>query len=67
MPKTLTEDRCQHNLSVTLCCQVTKEGASEGCTRYAQGGVSSVLAELDSVEDHVHDTLVAGDFLNTPE
>lgn len=46
---------------------VTKEDATEGCTKYAQGGVSAVLAELDSVEDHVHDTLVAGDFLNIRE
>ena len=47
--------------------QVTKEDASEGCTRYAQGGVSAVLAELDTVEDHIRDTLVAGDFLNTKQ
>lgn len=47
--------------------QVTKEDASEGCTRYAQGGVSAVLAELDTVKDHIRDTLIAGDFLNTTE
>ena len=47
--------------------QVTKEDASEGCTRYAQGGVSAVLAETDNVEDHIRDTMVAGDFLNIKE
>ena len=53
--------------SETPAFQVTKEDASEGCTKYAQGGVSAVLAELDSVDAHVHDTMVAGDFLNIRE
>ena len=44
--------------------QVTKEDASEGSTVYAQGGVSAVLAEFDTIDDHVYDTMVAGDFLN---
>ena len=39
----------------------------EGCTQYAQGGVCAVLAELDTFEDHIHDTMVAGDFLNCKE
>lgn len=43
---------------------ITKDGASEGCTRYAQGGVCAVLDPLDSVEKHVRDTMVAGAFLN---
>jgi L-aspartate oxidase len=43
---------------------ITKDGAGEGCTRYAQGGVCAVLDPLDSVEKHVRDTLVAGAFLN---
>lgn len=43
---------------------VTKEDLSEGCTVYAQGGVCAVLDPLDSIEDHVQDTMVAGNFLN---
>jgi hypothetical protein len=43
---------------------VTKEGISDGCTVYAQGGICAVLDPLDSVEQHSQDTLVAGNFLN---
>jgi heterodisulfide reductase subunit A-like polyferredoxin len=43
---------------------ITKEGLSEGCTVYAQGGVCAVLDPLDSVENHVRDTIIAGNYLN---
>ncbi|HEY6006163.1 MAG TPA: L-aspartate oxidase [Anaeromyxobacter sp.] len=39
---------------------LTKRQRSEGSTQYAQGGIASVLAEDDSPELHVQDTLVAG-------
>ena len=43
---------------------VTKAGAAEGCTAYAQGGICAVLDQQDSVEAHAHDTMVAGAWLN---
>ena len=43
---------------------VTKGGMLDGCTAHAQGGVCAVLDPLDTVESHVHDTRVAGNFLN---
>lgn len=46
---------------------VTKDSANEGCTQYAQGGVCAVLDQLDSVREHVEDTMVAGAFLNDPQ
>ncbi len=39
---------------------LSKVEVTEGSTWYAQGGISAVLAETDSVESHIHDTLVAG-------
>ena len=46
---------------------VTKDVAYEGSTHYAQGGISAVIAEDDTVEAHVEDTQVAGDFLCDPD
>jgi len=39
---------------------VTKDELEESATRYAQGGIASVMAEDDSCELHVADTLEAG-------
>ena len=39
---------------------VTKAEVNEGSTRWAQGGIAAALAEDDSPEEHLHDTLVAG-------
>jgi len=44
-------------LSVLL---VTKAQVNEGSTRWAQGGIAAALAEDDSPEEHLHDTLIAG-------
>jgi L-aspartate oxidase len=42
---------------VTLVC---KSEASDGATRWAQGGIASVWSKQDSFEQHKQDTLVAG-------
>jgi L-aspartate oxidase len=39
---------------------VTKKGAAESATNYAQGGIAAVVAPDDSLESHVQDTLEAG-------
>lgn len=45
------------NVSVTV---VSKGKLTDGSTFYAQGGISAVLDEKDSIESHVADTLAAG-------
>ncbi len=42
---------------MTILC---KSDPSEGSTRYAQGGIASVISPLDSFESHIQDTLEAG-------
>ena len=42
------------------CTVVSKGTLSSGSTLWAQGGISAVLDENDSLENHVRDTLVAG-------
>ncbi|TDJ51894.1 MAG: L-aspartate oxidase [Nitrospina sp.] len=39
---------------------ITKDALEESATRYAQGGIASVMAEDDSVDLHVSDTIEAG-------
>lgn len=39
---------------------LSKNALAEGATYYAQGGMSAVLDEHDSIESHVEDTLLAG-------
>mgnify|MGYP000403935585 CR=1 FL=1 len=45
------------DISVTV---VSKGKLTDGSTFYAQGGISAVLDETDSIESHVADTLDAG-------
>jgi L-aspartate oxidase len=42
---------------------VTKRDKKESATIYAQGGIAAVVSEADSFEDHVKDTMTAGDGL----
>ena len=50
-------------VDVTL---VTKDELEHANTRYAQGGIAGVMFGDDRVEDHVHDTIVAGAGLSDP-
>lgn len=50
---------------VALICKTTLDEAN---TALAQGGVASVTnLELDDFEKHIHDTMVAGDWLSDPK
>lgn len=57
MSLALNLSQLQPNIKVTI---ITKEGFSESNTRYAQGGISSVLSSSDTFASHVEDTLTAG-------
>ena len=46
---------------------ISKAALKEGATFYAQGGVSAVLHERDSVESHIDDTLETGCGLGHPD
>ena len=51
--------------SVALICKTTLDEAN---TFYAQGGVASVTnLEVDDFDKHIHDTMVAGDWLSDPQ
>ena len=39
---------------------ITKDALEESATKYAQGGIASVMAEDDSFELHVQDTMETG-------
>ncbi|MDE6338287.1 MAG: L-aspartate oxidase [Muribaculaceae bacterium] len=49
---------------VAMICKTTPDEAN---TYYAQGGVASVTnLQVDNFEKHIHDTMVAGDWLSDP-
>lgn len=56
--------RLADSIRVTV---LSKTAISEGSTLYAQGGISAVLHEKDSIESHIQDTLIAGAGLCDPE
>jgi L-aspartate oxidase len=45
---------------------LTKRAMSDGSSAWAQGGIAAVLAEGDTFDSHVQDTLVAGAGLSDP-
>ncbi|MFZ4703170.1 MAG: L-aspartate oxidase, partial [Candidatus Methylumidiphilus sp.] len=50
----------------TRVAVISKVSLGEGSTLYAQGGISAVHEEQDSIESHIHDTLIAGAGLCDP-
>ncbi len=56
--------RLPTSLSIAV---IAKRALSEGNTMYAQGGISAVFADTDSIDSHVQDTLQAGADLCDPE
>ncbi len=44
-------------LRVAVIC---KRSVSDSASRWAQGGIAAVIDPSDSIEEHVHDTLIAG-------
>ncbi len=48
-------------------CIVTKDKVDETATKYAQGGIATVMYPPDSHEKHIQDTLIAGDDLCNEE
>jgi L-aspartate oxidase len=46
---------------------VTKDVLEHANTRYAQGGIAGVMFGDDRIDDHIHDTLVAGAGLSDPD
>lgn len=56
---TLALELADHRPVMLLCPAQDDIGAS----RWAQGGIAAVLAPQDAIEDHVQDTLIAGDGL----
>ena len=51
-----------HKGSVALIC---KAGLEEANTYFAQGGIASVTnLKVDNFEKHIHDTMVAGDWIS---
>jgi L-aspartate oxidase len=51
-------------LSIAL---IAKDKLLEGCSYYAQGGISAVLDAQDNFQSHINDTLLTGNHLGDEE
>jgi len=56
-----------HLASEQKVCLVTKRELNNSASSWAQGGIAAVLADGDSIEAHIQDTLIAGAGLCDPE
>jgi len=56
--------RLKPSVRIALLC---KQSLSESNSHYAQGGIAAVGLPQDSIEQHIADTLAAGDGLCDPE
>ena len=45
---------------------ISKRALEDSASSWAQGGIAAVLDSQDSIDAHIHDTIVAGAFLNDP-
>lgn len=48
-------------------CVLSKTDIEETNTRYAQGGIASVMYKPDDFKKHISDTMIAGDDVNDPK
>ena len=46
---------------------ITKKSLLDGASAWAQGGIAAVLSPEDTVDEHIHDTMVAGAGLCDPQ
>ena len=55
----------EHKYKIALCCKTTLDEAN---TAKAQGGIASVTnLAVDDFDKHIHDTMVAGDWISDPD
>jgi L-aspartate oxidase len=56
-----------HLASSRSICLITKRELNDSSSHWAQGGIAAVLADDDTIEAHIQDTLIAGAGLCDPE